>query len=886
MKKFTANLPLKDPKKFHNKVRENLRENHYKSWLGLLPLPLIRFWAGDKFVIKRDKMDVIKKKDNPIQKKTFGRKTSQNFVRRIQENNLENNKNTTFLSKLLDKDTNRNNINSNKNSIKSDLFKIKQKNSSSNFNFANSIKNNLPNNYFSSKFQNSDTNLNNSNNNLFIVFLLGFGKSIFSFLLVILILIFRILENSFGFFDQTFGKFFDRGRIAWLSFLLCFAIITLHIANLQVASQEIFTNLETPKNIIISSRRGQIFIQNIGLKKTIPLTNTQISGNLFIDPMSLKKISGKIPLNEIVNLISGSLNLSYNEIESKLGQAINSSDNSNYQIIHKSLDKNQTESVNSLIQNTGLKSSQNYLFSVSSWLGVEELPQRSYPQNQTLASTVGYVSRQPIAKSEIINGGGSCAKTAIENELRKTESKNPVYTVGYYGLEQKYCYLLGGLNGRNIIGGNKNNPENQDLPVQNGKDIYLTIDLGLQQKAEEILAKTIKTNTNPDGRGPRNGSIIVMNPQTGKILAMANYPSFDPNKYWESDSEKWRNIATSEDYEVGSSMKPLTVAAALNEYQTGNLSSKGERLGISPTWAKADRGLEGKIYQEMNGKGEMVDSDSVIRNSQKRSYKEFGNLPLKIVIRDSINTLISDITDSMGNVKLREYFEEKFLFDKPTSVAFAGGGSGETINSSLKANIQCQFCYAQHGFGQGFKIAPIQLMRAFTAIANEGKLVEPYLIDKIVDENGKIDDGSEPNSPINRPKPYPILSAQSTRLVTKYMEAVIDEGYLGQTPRSVPGYGIAAKTGTAQIITTIKTRDKSGKEITVPCNYQCSTERGLFDHSLIGFGPTSNPQVMVMVKLSEPRPGIETNFADSTSMPAFLEMTKFALEYLGVPKDR
>ena len=97
------------------------------------------------------------------------------------------------------------------------------------------------------------------------------------------------------------------------------------------------------------------------------------------------------------------------------------------------------------------------------------------------------------------------------------------------------------------------------------------------------------------------------------------------------------------------------------------------------------------------------------------------------------------------------------------------------------------------------------------------------------------------------------------------MQAVIDEGYLGQQvgKNSIPGYSVAAKTGTAQI-----TRQYDGK----PCDYTCNTEKGLFDHTLIGYGPTVNSQVMVVIKISEPNPGVVTNFADTTLMPGFKEM--------------
>jgi cell division protein FtsI/penicillin-binding protein 2 len=239
--------------------------------------------------------------------------------------------------------------------------------------------------------------------------------------------------------------------------------------------------------------------------------------------------------------------------------------------------------------------------------------------------------------------------------------------------------------------------------------------------------------------------------------------------------------------------------------------------------------------------------------------------------------MISDITDTMGNVKLKEYFQNKLEFDQGTEATFAGGGSGNV--ASFEKNLDCQYCYAQHGFGQGFAISPLQLARAYTAIANKGELVEPVLIEKIIDANGVIDDGTKVDSIISRPLPKPVFSQASVKNVTEYMKAVVDEGYLGQAlgKNSIPGYSVAAKTGTAQI-----TRQYEGK----PCDYTCNTEKGLFDHTLVGFAPTNNPQILITLKISEPRRGQVTNFADTTLMPTFKEAMGYGLEYFKVPKDR
>ena len=161
--------------------------------------------------------------------------------------------------------------------------------------------------------------------------------------------------------------------------------------------------------------------------------------------------------------------------------------------------------------------------------------------------------------------------------------------------------------------------------------------------------------------------------------------------------------------------------------------------------------------------------------------------------------------------------------------------------------------------------------------------MEPYLIDKIVDGSGNVDDGTNSSSLIKRKDSVQIFRNNVAKEIATDMKSILDEGYLGSTPRPIEGYSVSGKTGTAQVSRPIVDKD-TGKE--TYCDYNCNTSLGLYDHTMIGFGPTDNAKVMVLVKISQPKPGQVTNFADSSSMPTFREMMKFTLEYLQVPHDR
>ena len=674
------------------------------------------------------------------------------------------------------------------------------------------------------------------------------------------------IQNLFRYFGGLNPTILVQGGAS-----LLFIILICHLANLQifmynnVATGSRTFNMSNTRSSIIPSLRGQIYISDLARNQNkVPMTSTQLLANLSVDGFELKKVVAKANnLEQIAQALAGSLNISYPSLLQTLKTEVQKETPSHYVMIQTFISESERQTAQYLINRSD--DANNY----STWLRVEEVVKRAYPQGNLLASTIGYMAKYNISVEEALKT--ECRDAILANQSNQASPQD--YQVGYYGLEQKYCDVLMGQNGKNVfMGGNLQN--NLNLDVKNGSDIYLTIDETIQQKAEELLAKAIKDNTNDKG-SPRDGSVVVINPQTGKILAMASYPTFDPNDYSHvSEPRAYQNVGSSVDYEVGSSMKPLTVAAARNDWENGVTGSKGQRLGVPSNWKKADYGPEGKIYTDSNG------TKMSIRNSQNKSYSDRDN-DLKMTLRDSINTMISDITDSMGNTRIRDYLQNKFEFGEPTEAAFAGGGGGNL--AGLETNLQCQFCYAQHGFGQGFYVAPMQLIRAYTALANQGRMVEPYLIDKIVDGSGNVDDGTNSSSLIKRKDSVQIFRNNVAKEIATDMKSILDEGYLGSTPRPIEGYSVSGKTGTAQVSRPIVDKD-TGKE--TYCDYNCNTSLGLYDHTMIGFGPTDNAKVMVLVKISQPKPGQVTNFADSSSMPTFREMMKFTLEYLQVPHDR
>ncbi len=303
---------------------------------------------------------------------------------------------------------------------------------------------------------------------------------------------------------------------------------------------------------------------------------------------------------------------------------------------------------------------------------------------------------------------------------------------GKYGIEKLFDNLLAGQNGRT--------EKNKIIEPAPGKDIILTIDPNIQTQAEDVLDNLIKQFK---GEG---GSVIVEDPKTGKILALGNYPNFDPNNYSESEIKNFLNPAVQGIYEPGSVFKVITMAAGLD-------SNK-----ITPDTTFVDTGS-----LSLNG--------YTIKNWDKKAH---GKVTMTEVIEQSINTGAAFAERQTGKDIFYKYVKD-FGFAEPTGIDLPGEVSGDLNN--LKNSFR-EINFATASFGQGVAVTPIELISAVSAIANKGILMKPYIISS--------------QDPKVRRK---IISEETAKKVTAMMVSAVKKAQIAQIPK----YDIAGKTGTAQI---------------------------------------------------------------------------------------
>ncbi len=354
-------------------------------------------------------------------------------------------------------------------------------------------------------------------------------------------------------------------------------------------------------------------------------------------------------------------------------------------------------------------------------------------------------------------------------------------------------------------------------PAQDGADFVLTINRTVQYEVEKILRETVEQH------GADNGTIIAMEPKTGRILAMANYPTFDPNEYSKAeDMNVFLNPAVSLTYECGSVFKPVTMAAGIEEGK------------ISPDTTYVDV-------------GSVKEAGYTIKNSDEKTY---GRETMTQVLENSINTGAIFVEKSIGNKTFADYVRS-FGFGEKTGIELPAESAGNTENlKSLKRNIQ----FYTAAFGQGIAVTPLQLINAYSAIANGGKLMKPQIIAKIIHPDGQEEE-------IEPQEIRQVVSEDTARKVSLMLRSVVVNGHGKRA--NVPGYLVGGKTGTAQVA-------KSGEK-----GYEENVTIGSF----AGYAPIDDPQFAVLVKIFNPK---DVQWAESTAAPVFGRVMKFLLEYYKV----
>ena len=390
---------------------------------------------------------------------------------------------------------------------------------------------------------------------------------------------------------------------------------------------------------------------------------------------------------------------------------------------------------------------------------------------------------------------------------------------GLGGLESGLQDVLAGTDGEQTYErgqGGRAIPTAQHSKIEAvaGSTIALTIDRDIQYAAEKALAEKVAESR------AESGSVVVMDPHTGKILALANYPTFDPNDISKSRSSDLGNRALSDVFEPGSTAKTMTMAAVIDQ----GAATPNTQFTIPGTLKRGDK----------------VFNDDVPHGT--------WYLTLSGVLARSSNLGTILASERIGSRTFNQYLK-KFGMGQPTGLDFPGESKG----SLMAYKDWSQTTFPSLVFGQGMNMNAIHVASVYATIANDGKRVTPSLIDSITAPDGTVTPGATPEETV-------VVSPKTAKTVLAMLENVVSEN--GTAPKArIPGYRVAGKTGTAQVA--------------VPGGYGRDVIA-----SFAGVAPADKPELVVAVTIVKPQVG---RFGGQLAAPAFKEVMMSALKTRHVP---
>jgi cell division protein FtsI (penicillin-binding protein 3) len=355
----------------------------------------------------------------------------------------------------------------------------------------------------------------------------------------------------------------------------------------------------------------------------------------------------------------------------------------------------------------------------------------------------------------------------------------------------------------------------QWIDSHGGRNVVLTIDRTVQYLTERALQEAV------DEFEGRSGMAIVMVPQTGAILALAHYPFFNPNVFRAFEREKWRNRAITDPFEPGSSMKMFLAAAAL---ESGRLTPNS-------------------IFFCENGKYRI--GGNVVHDTHPHGW-----LSMQQIIKVSSNIGAVKIIETLGQKSLHSTLRN-FGFGAPTGIDCPG----ETAGSLSPYQRWTRIDAGAISFGQGLSVSALQLITAASAIANDGVLMKPFLVQAVTDRDGRLVKSFHPTE-VRR-----AISAQTALRVRNILQTVTSKGGTGENA-ALEGFEVAGKTGTAQKV------DEGGRYA-----------QGRYVSSFLGFAPAKDPKVAILVLVDEPR---KAHYGGTVAAPAFRKIAHGTLNYLNV----
>jgi cell division protein FtsI (penicillin-binding protein 3) len=420
-------------------------------------------------------------------------------------------------------------------------------------------------------------------------------------------------------------------------------------------------------------------------------------------------------------------------------------------------------------------------------IGMFYEPNRHYPQGQLAGQLIGFVGRD---------------------------------SEGLEGLELKYNDFIRGETGssvteRDALGRRVLVQGVERLRIPPGSDIHLTLDTAIQHIAEkELEAAVLKYRA-------KAGVAIVVEPFTGEVLALANFPSFDPNNYNKQTAEQRRNRAVTDSFEPGSTFKTILAAAALEEGAVGK---------------------DDIFYCEM---GKYAYAGRIIHDTHPHGW-----LPFSKILQVSSNIGFTKVAEKLKRDRYFKYID-KFGFGRPTGIDVPG----EVPGLLRKPESWSAIDLATHAFGQGISTTPMQMVMAYAAIANGGILMRPYVSRRVVSPQGEVLLENQPHV-VRR-----VISEKTAKLLASMLRDVTNEGGTG-VMANVDGFEVAGKTGTAQ------KADPHG-------GYSAKKRVASF----VGFVPAQDPRLVALVLIDEPEVNV---YGGVVAAPVFRNIAQGSLRQLAV----
>lgn len=558
-------------------------------------------------------------------------------------------------------------------------------------------------------------------------------------------------------------------RLAWFLTLTMLALIGLvsRVAWIQFGegkrlSARVQEQLQESRTM--QSPRGTIYDRN-GRELAV----SSMTKSLYANPREIKEA------DSLANMLAPILGIDVAIIKNKLAAG------NSFVWLKRTMEPDQAKAVSALIKEQQLTG-----------LGFIEESKRYYPNDSLAAQVLGFVGTDDVGLEGI--------EMALDKTIKGRELKQVIDTDSYGTPIFKSIFSF--------------------IPEKQGRSVYLTIDSTIQYIVERALDSAVQKT------GAKAATVIIMQPKTGEVLAMASRPSYNPNQFGRYSTEEWKNRAVSIVYEPGSTFKPVIAAAALEEGK------------VRPDERFVDKG-----YVEVSG-----------RRIQNWSGDSYGNISFTDIIKNSINTGFVEVGLRVGAAKLTNYVRT-FGFGKATGIELPGEEEGLLFDPKEMRDSDT----ATMSIGQSIAVTPLQLTAAIAAIANDGVLLKPRIIKEYRHEDGTLAETFDPV--VIRQA----VSPATARTLTAMMEKVISEG--GGTQAAIQGYRFAGKTGTAEKLSP----DGHG--------YLA----GHYISSFVGFGPVEDPQVVALIMLDDPD-GIY--YGGTIAAPVFKDIMIQVMRYLNIrPND-